>query len=100
MHDSQEVSLLSSTRYPSSVHIDFSRSTDRAIVATAQQIWMWSIGAQKEMISFSCKSSLYCVAISANGKHIVSGRGDGTFMRWDAANGDPVESQLKHKQAV
>ena len=93
--DSREMSVMACLKRPSDfVFIDFSHSTDIAVLGAGDKISAWSAYAQKKLSSFSLpdtsKRELTSAAISANGELIVSGHKDGTFMRWDARNGKPV----------
>ena len=104
--DSREVSLLTCLTNPIFVNMDFSRATDRALVEAMDKISIWSVSAQKELSSFCLppnlvKSALYCVAISADGRLIVTGHDDGTFKQWNAESGEPVRVGVKaHNDSV
>ncbi len=91
----QEVSLLKCIRNGSFVDTDFSRSTDKAVVWTVDQVSVWNMRAQKELCCFDSRSSFVnsqrtCLAISDDGQLVVSGYADGTFQRWDAESGRQV----------
>ena len=100
--DSWELSLMICVRNSEShsMCMDFSPSTDLAVLRLKQHISIWSISALKELRFFASHSigwdcALTWLAISANGRLIVSAYADGTFMRWDAENGEPVGVLVK-----
>ncbi len=86
--------------------MDFSSSANEAVVGSGDRISMWSVSAQKELGSISLpkifpeKSLLHCVAISANGKLIVSGQTNGDFTRWDGESGKAVGARIETHSSI
>ncbi len=93
--DSRELSVLIYERYPNSLCMDFSRSTDKAVVCEGMQISVCSISTQKEVSSFRSRPALSCIAIKANGSLVVAGHCDGTLMRWDAQSGEAIGIEIE-----
>ena len=65
-----------------------SLSSDRAAIASNSGIHVWSFARQEEL--FKIQKSAYCVAMSEDGKLIVTGHGDEMVRRWNALSGEPV----------
>ncbi len=98
--DSREMSLIECRwRLDDNNFMDFSRSTGIAVLGAVDEISIWSVYAQNKLSSFSLRNTwkcgLSCVVVSANGKLIVSGHEDGSFVQWDARTGDPVRVKVK-----
>ena len=66
-----------------------------AVVGTGKQISLWSVTAQRQLWSQTAKSYVHCVAVSANGRLIVSGHSNGTFQLWDTMSAEPVRLQVE-----
>ncbi len=107
LQDNREVSHMACHMKTHIWDMNFSSSADKVVVGGGDRISVWSVSAQKELRSFSLltvfpeKSLLRCVAISANGKLIVSGHANGTFMVWDGESGEPVGPRVEaHSKGV
>ena len=102
----QEVSLLTCLSKRNFMLMDFSRSTDIAVVGILNQISVWSVSAQEQLCSFSLRSLpensvLICLEVSANGRLIVSGHSDGTYRLWDADSGEQVGDEVQaHRDSL
>jgi WD40 repeat protein len=67
---------------------------------TERTVHVWDSGTGKLSLSLKATASVISVAISSNGKRIVSGSLDGTIMMWDAATGEAVLTLKEVTKAI
>ena len=98
--DNRELSCLEYFGLRLGFQIGFSHWRDIAFMGNSSSMLLWSVIAQKKLRSISIfptftKLPFSYLAISANGKLIVSGHFDGTFIRLDVESGEPVGVSVK-----